>query len=100
MGEWRQTQERLDEYRRRVQEIHHLGAAMGLLGWDQETYLPAAGVAARAPHVAALAAELVHQRSVDPRLGDSSRNSLPTPAPGTLGPWPICARCGASATEP
>lgn len=60
----------LAAYRRRVREIHHLAAGLGLLGWDQEVNLPAGGVQARAQQRAALAA-IVHERTVDPALGDA-----------------------------
>lgn len=41
----------------------------GLLGWDQETYMPAGGTAARAEQ-SALMARLHHERRTDPRVGD------------------------------
>ncbi len=50
-------------------EIHDLHAASGLLSWDQETYMPAKGVAGRAPALATLAG-LSHEKLCAPRLGE------------------------------
>ncbi|HUL58757.1 MAG TPA: carboxypeptidase M32, partial [Anaeromyxobacteraceae bacterium] len=51
-------------------ELRALGGASTLLGWDQETYMPARGGAARAEQLAALQGVL-HERLTDPRLGDA-----------------------------
>lgn len=61
--------ETYDLFKNRVGEVHDLGAAMGLMGWDQEVYMPDKGVAARARHRSTLAA-LIHDRIVDPGLGE------------------------------
>jgi carboxypeptidase Taq len=46
-----------------------LGSVSALLGWDQETYMPSGGSAARADQQAALAA-LIHERKTSKRMGD------------------------------
>jgi len=58
-----------DQFLTCVKEIHDLGTAMGLLEWDQEVFMPPRGVAGRARQRASLAA-LVHDKTVDPALGD------------------------------
>jgi len=60
---------RHEEYLRRVREVHHLGAGMGVLGWDQEVNLPPGGVMARAQQRAALAT-VIHERTVAAELGE------------------------------
>jgi carboxypeptidase Taq len=60
-----------DTYRQfttRLEQLHRLGGAMALLGWDQEVTMPAGGARSRAGHRAALA-EVIHQKLVDPALG-------------------------------
>jgi carboxypeptidase Taq len=46
-----------------------LGSCAELLGWDEETYMPAGGVEHRGRQMALLAG-LQHERATDPRLGD------------------------------
>lgn len=46
-----------------------LSSVAHLLGWDQETYMPAGGTAARAEQ-SALLAGLIHERETSPRLGE------------------------------
>jgi carboxypeptidase Taq len=52
---------------RRVKEEALLASCADVLGWDEETYLPRAGVAHRAEQHALLAG-LLHDRATDPRL--------------------------------
>jgi carboxypeptidase Taq len=54
---------------RRAREEALLASCAELLGWDEDTYMPAAGVAHRAGQLALLAG-LLHQRATDPRRGD------------------------------
>ena len=61
--------ESYDDFLTRSREIHSLAAALGLLSWDQETYMPPAGVPARAGHRATLAA-IIHDKTVDPAFGN------------------------------
>ena len=46
-----------------------LGSVSALVGWDQETYMPAGGADFRAEQSAVLA-KLVHERATSPRVGE------------------------------
>lgn len=50
-------------------EAATLGSVGALVGWDQETYMPAGGGAFRAEQ-SALLARLVHERQASPRVGE------------------------------
>ncbi len=52
-----------------LREAAHLASAAALLGWDQETYMPASGGAGRAEQSSLLAA-IVHERRTSPRVGE------------------------------
>jgi carboxypeptidase Taq len=52
----------------RLQEIADLGAAEGVLRWDQATYMPPGAAEARGRQSAILS-RLAHERAVDPALG-------------------------------
>lgn len=54
---------------RASQEASLLGSCAELLGWDEDTYMPARGGAHRGRQLALLAG-LHHERSTDPRLGE------------------------------
>lgn len=56
------------ELRARLGEIDDLNSAAALLHWDQATYSPPGGVAARGRQLATLA-RLAHEKQTDPRLG-------------------------------
>jgi carboxypeptidase Taq len=58
----------LTELRRRLMEISDLNFAGAVLSWDQATYMPVAGAAARGRQTAMLS-KLAHEKSVDPALG-------------------------------
>ena len=58
----------LAELKRRLSEIYDLNAAKSVLTWDEATYMPKGGAAARGRQ-AALLERLAHERSVDPALG-------------------------------
>ena len=64
----RSVEDRLAKLRRRLLEISDIGAAGSVLGWDQATYMPEGGAAARGRQSAILS-RLAHERSVDPALG-------------------------------
>jgi carboxypeptidase Taq len=64
-----QPREAYDELARKVKEEAVLASCVGVLGWDEETYMPRAGVAHRAEQHALLAG-LLHDRATDPRLGE------------------------------
>lgn len=57
------------EVERRMAELRDFSGVIGLLSWDQETYMPPGGAEGRAQHLAAMQA-LVHERLADPRLGE------------------------------
>ena len=59
---------RLAELKRRLLEISDIGAASSVLSWDQATYMPKGGAAARGRQGATLS-RMAHERSIDPALG-------------------------------
>lgn len=61
-------QDKIAELRQQLAEIYDLRAISYLLEWDQSTYMPPGGAAARARQVAFLEG-LRHERLTDPRLG-------------------------------
>jgi carboxypeptidase Taq len=67
-GKRRAAEAALQELKARLLEIEDIGAAAGVLGWDQATYMPAEGAGARARQIATLT-RLAHQRAIDPALG-------------------------------
>ena len=58
----------LDRLREILHEIAGLDRATAVLAWDQETYMPPGGVAARASTMATLS-KLAHERLIDPEVG-------------------------------
>jgi carboxypeptidase Taq len=64
----RSAETKLAELKRRLLEISDLGGARAVLSWDQATYMPKSGAAARARQGATLS-KLIHEKSVDPVLG-------------------------------
>jgi carboxypeptidase Taq len=52
-----------------MREVATLGSVSALLGWDQETYMPHNGAAARAEQQA-MVAGLVHERKTSPKVGE------------------------------
>ena len=61
-------QEKWDEFLVRTREIYDLIATGALMGWDQSTYMPPKGGAARGRQLA-LIERLTHERRTDPALG-------------------------------
>jgi carboxypeptidase Taq len=59
---------RLAELKRRLLEVSDLDCAAAVLGWDQATYMPRGGAAARARQRATLG-RLAHERFTDPAIG-------------------------------
>ena len=59
-----------DALKAKMAEIRDLGSAVALLSWDQETYMPPKGLAARAEQLATIQG-LQHERLIDPGLGDA-----------------------------
>lgn len=58
----------LNALRTRLLEINDLNSAAALLSWDQETYMPPGGGAARARQMATLS-RLAHEKFTDPAIG-------------------------------
>ncbi|RKU34056.1 carboxypeptidase, partial [Candidatus Poribacteria bacterium] len=52
----------------RLMEVDDLSSAAGLLYWDQSTYMPPGGAAARARQTATLT-RLAHEKFTDPGVG-------------------------------
>jgi len=61
-----------DQLLARLREPALLGATSALLGWDQETYMPA-GCGERRAEQLALLAELAHERATAPAVGELLR---------------------------
>ncbi len=59
---------KLHELKVRLQEVNDLHSVNSLLGWDQSTYMPAGGAAARARQSATLS-RLAHEKFTDPQVG-------------------------------
>jgi carboxypeptidase Taq len=59
---------KLQELKIRLIEINDLGSAASLLHWDQATYMPPGGVAARGRQIATLS-RLAHEKFTDPSIG-------------------------------
>lgn len=60
--------DRFEELRRRLGEIHDLEKAAGLLSWDEETKMPPGGAEARAEQRATLN-RIAHELQTSPELG-------------------------------
>jgi carboxypeptidase Taq len=74
----------LEELRERLGEIHDLGRAASLLGWDERTMMPKAGAEARAETLATLA-RVRHEMFIDDRIGsliDQARSEVEDAPPG------------------
>ncbi|TKJ29836.1 MAG: carboxypeptidase [Chloroflexi bacterium B3_Chlor] len=61
---------RLDELRGHLGVVADLGAASGVLGWDQQTYMPSGGAPGRAMQLSTLS-RLAHERFVRDEMGES-----------------------------
>ena len=59
---------KLQELKARISEIDDLESAGSVLSWDQETYMPPGGAAARARQLGTLA-RLAHEKLIDPAIG-------------------------------
>jgi carboxypeptidase Taq len=70
------TAQRLSELKTRLREIADLEASSAVLWWDQATYMPAGGAAARGRQ-GALLNRLVHERRTDPALGRLIERLIP-----------------------
>jgi len=61
-------EKQLKELKSHLMEAYDLGRAGAVLGWDEMTYMPPGGAAARARQ-SALLARLTHEKSIDPAIG-------------------------------
>jgi carboxypeptidase Taq len=61
--------ERFEELKRRLGEIHDVEKAAGVLSWDEETKMPPSGADARAEQRATLN-RIAHELQVSPELGE------------------------------
>ncbi|HEY1407906.1 MAG TPA: carboxypeptidase M32 [Promineifilum sp.] len=61
-------EEKLKQLKTSLREIEDLGGVAALLGWDQATYMPPGGAAARGRQ-SALIARLSHEKFIDPAIG-------------------------------
>jgi carboxypeptidase Taq len=59
---------KLTELKQRLREIEDLGNVLALLGWDQQTYMPAGGAAARGRQ-SALLQQITQEKLVDVEIG-------------------------------
>jgi carboxypeptidase Taq len=59
----------LQELKNRLLEINNLTSAASLLHWDQATYMPPGGAAARGRQIATLQ-EIAHQKFTSPEIGE------------------------------
>ena len=75
------SEKTLEKLRTRLAEIHNLGQAGAVLGWDQRTYMPPKGSEARARQLSTIA-KLSHEMFV----AEETRNLL-WAAEGDAGDW-------------
>lgn len=61
--------EKIADLKNRLAEISDLRAASSLAHWDQATYMPAGGAAARGRQISTLN-RLAHEKFIDPRVGE------------------------------
>ncbi|MBI5666770.1 MAG: carboxypeptidase M32 [Chloroflexi bacterium] len=59
---------KLQELKNRLAEVDDLGHANAVLAWDQQTYMPPGGAAARGRQMATLS-RLAHEKFTDPAIG-------------------------------
>jgi carboxypeptidase Taq len=67
-GQAGSVEKRLAELKTRLGEVADIDAALAVLGWDQATYMPRGGAAARASQMATLG-RIAHAKFVDPAIG-------------------------------
>src|SRR5512135_3586663 len=60
--------QKLQELKARLLEVNDLNSANALLSWDQTTYMPPGGAAARGRQMATLG-RLAHEKFTDPAIG-------------------------------
>ena len=67
---------KLQELKTHLMEINDLGSAASILHWDQTTYMPPGGAAARGRQLATLS-RLAHEKFTDPKIGKLLDNLQP-----------------------
>jgi carboxypeptidase Taq len=72
------TQSAYEELLTRMKELTLLGNTAGVLGWDQEVYMPGAGGPYRADQLSLLAG-MCHQKFTDPKVGELIDQALTSP---------------------
>jgi carboxypeptidase Taq len=70
------VQQKFDELKTRLTVVDDLNAAAALLYWDQSTYMPPGGAAARGRQLATLG-QLAHKKFIDPAVGRLLDNLRP-----------------------
>ena len=61
-------EKKLQELKARLLEVNDLNSAGAVLGWDQTTYMPPGGAAARGRQMATLG-RLAQEKFIDPAVG-------------------------------
>ncbi|KAA3665163.1 MAG: carboxypeptidase M32, partial [Chloroflexi bacterium] len=61
-------EKKVQELKSRLMEITDINLAAALLAWDQATYMPSGGAAARGRQMAALG-RIGHEKLIDPKMG-------------------------------
>ena len=67
---------KLQEFKTHLTEINDLESAASILHWDQTTYMPPGGAAARGRQLATLS-RLAHEKFTDPKIGKFLDNLQP-----------------------
>jgi carboxypeptidase Taq len=63
------VEKKIEELKTYLHEVADIEAAIGLLGWDQETYMPRGAVRGRGLQLATLG-KIAHIKSTSPRIGE------------------------------
>ncbi len=61
-------EKKLEQLKIRLHEVNDLNMISALLGWDQSTYMPPGGAAARGRQLATIG-KLAHEKFIDPEIG-------------------------------
>ncbi len=69
-------EEKLNRLKTLLYEIHDLGAAQAVLGWDQLTYMPPGGAEERSEQLATLA-RMAHEKATAPEIGRLLQDLVP-----------------------
>ncbi len=64
-----------DDLKELSTEIHHLNSSLSLLHWDQETFMPSGGSAARSQQISHLSA-LIHEKKTGLRFKNALKKAL------------------------